>query len=575
MVSDDLGSQAVRYSFDPSGKNFDARQVVLNAFLAGNDLLYMDRILATNDLNTYTTIRNILDFFVQKYREDSAFADRVDVSVARILALKYRIYPTFDIDMVKPNPHDVSDIGKNERISFEVAAKSITLLSPDKRDLANSIPQPPNTRSNMVFFTDQLEFTQCSQCKKQTILAVDEFQKTIVKLYGPDAGGLVNPNRLYSYSLKDLNDYLDSPLNHLDMDSNINKADWIIFALRSLDSQQPTSSGLHRLISERPQLMRDKKVIAFAFNTPYRLDATDISNLTAYYGVYSKTNSFVEIAARVIFQEVHPQGASPVSVPGIAYDLNLVTSPDAQQLISLMIEGNENRSAQSAGQPTLAPVFYIGDSIPLKTGTILDHNGHPVPDGTVVKFLFQLTGEKRVAQQVESMTKEGVARMNFRIQDPGLLEIKVTSEPAINSDILRLEITPGKSIVVSAITPTSIPTSISTSEEKDLNINIEKEKSTKVRFEWLIVFLMLWVLAGALFWLGGRFGNLQRGIQAGLSAVIGGFGIYLWLILGLPGSSLFYSRTLTTLLLVVLMGSFIGILMSWFLFRKSKSSPNK
>lgn len=49
IVSDDLGSQAVRMFFDPVMRTFDARQVARDAFLAGNDLLYMDNFVASGD----------------------------------------------------------------------------------------------------------------------------------------------------------------------------------------------------------------------------------------------------------------------------------------------------------------------------------------------------------------------------------------------------------------------------------------------------------------------------------------------------------------------------------------------
>ncbi len=576
IVSDDLGSKAVRNSFDPTGKNFDARQAALSAFLAGNDLLYMDRIISTNDQDTYTTILRILDFFVQKYREDRAFAERVDASVDRILKLKSGIYKSFDIEFVRPQLKSIEGIGKSVSVSFGAAAKSITLLNPEKKDLTSTIPQPPSTRSNMVFFTDDLEYTQCSQCKKQSLLSVDEFRNTVIKLYGPGAGGLVNPSRLSSYSLNDLNTYLDSPLNNLDLDSNISKADWLIFALRTPDPSRPASNALHRLISEKPQLVRDKKVIAFAFNTPYRLDATDISNLTAYYGVYSKLNSFVEIAVRILFQEIHPQGASPVSVPGIAYDINFVTSPDPQKPIKLTIDLNESQQSGTQGQPTPVPAFYIGDSIPLKAGVILDHNGHLVPDGTVVKFLFNLTGEKRVTQQIESVTRDGIARINFRIQDPGMLEIKVNSDPAYNSEILLLDITPGKSIIVSAVTPTILPTSPSSpADELDNLSQPQKWVMTINQTEWLVVFSFLWLLAGLMLLIGNRFSTIAWGIRAGLSAVIGGFFAYLWLILGFFGNFLLNNRSMLFTIIVVLIGAAVGLIVNWFGFKKTFDNLNE
>jgi beta-N-acetylhexosaminidase len=48
MVSDDLGSQTVRRFYDPGGQSFFARLVARDAFLAGNDLLFMGNIISTD-----------------------------------------------------------------------------------------------------------------------------------------------------------------------------------------------------------------------------------------------------------------------------------------------------------------------------------------------------------------------------------------------------------------------------------------------------------------------------------------------------------------------------------------------
>ena len=58
-----------------SGENFSPRSVARDAFLAGNDLLYLGNI-ASEDQNedTYTATLEILDFFAQQYRADRTFA---------------------------------------------------------------------------------------------------------------------------------------------------------------------------------------------------------------------------------------------------------------------------------------------------------------------------------------------------------------------------------------------------------------------------------------------------------------------------------------------------------------------
>ena len=61
MISDNLGSQAVRLFYELTNPNqsFDARRVALNAFLAGNDILYLGNIVSDEDQDIYTTAASI------------------------------------------------------------------------------------------------------------------------------------------------------------------------------------------------------------------------------------------------------------------------------------------------------------------------------------------------------------------------------------------------------------------------------------------------------------------------------------------------------------------------------------
>ncbi|HCR69935.1 MAG TPA: hypothetical protein DIW23_00695, partial [Anaerolineae bacterium] len=105
-------------------------------------------------------------------------------------------------------------------------------------------------------------------------------------------------------------------------------------------------------------------------------------------------------------------------------------------------------------EPTQIPLFQIGDTIALRTGVIVDNNGNPVPDGTVVQFTMNLTGEGGgILQQEASVTTQGVARASFGLDRPGLLEIRVTSEPAIISNLIRLDVSQLGPVEVSVVTP--------------------------------------------------------------------------------------------------------------------------
>ena len=207
--------------------------------------------------------------------------------------------------------------------------------------------------------------------------------------------------------------------------------------------------------------MRDKRIVVFAFNAPYFLDATDISKLTAYYCLYSKSAPFVEVAARLLFRELSPAGSLPVSVAGIGYDLFTATTPDPNQVIGLSIDLSPIPASTTLATPetTPTPSFRVGDTVTVRTSIILDHNGHPVPDGTGVRFNILLSGEGGVVQQIDAVTLQGLAGASFSIDRPGLLEIRAESDPALTSVVLQLNVSAeGFSVTVVAPTPNISPT---------------------------------------------------------------------------------------------------------------------
>ena len=89
-----------------------------------------------------------------------------------------------------------------------------------------------------------------------------------------------------------------------------------------------------------PDLIQDKRTVVFSLNAPYYLDATSISQVTAYYGLYSKQPQFLEIAARLLFQELNAPGASPVSISGAGYLLEEALVPDPGQVFELELVSN-------------------------------------------------------------------------------------------------------------------------------------------------------------------------------------------------------------------------------------------
>ena len=588
MVSDDLGSKAVRNFYDPTGQSFDARQVARDAFLAGNDLLYVNNFISTGDPDTYTTITRTLETFAQKYREDPAFAQRVNLSVQRLLQLKLRLYPTFNLDTVQSPANGLDLVGKSDQVSIDVAQQSATLLSPSAAELRDILPRPPNLTDRIVILTDVRTGKQCSTCLDQSTLPVDALQKSILKFYGPRAGGQVSQTKISSYSFNDVILWLNSNTNPSPsdktkaIDADINLADWVIFDFLNVQTDQPDTLALRRFLSEKSSLLRNKKVIAFAFNAPYYLDATDISKLTAYYALYSKIPAFVDMAARILFQEITPSGSLPVSVPGLGYDLIQATSPDPSQVIPLYLDLPEKATPTPSAPPknsptpgpsptivpTAVPKFKVGDTLPLRTGIIYDNNHNQVPDGTVVQFMVTISGvEGGTVQQINTTTTQGVARASFRIQTAGLLEFRVASDPAETSALIRLDVSAGEAAAITAIAPPTIsptatetPTQTPTTTATPTPVPPLPPPPVPGMGDWLLAVLVSWVGAAIVFYFGRKWFSLRWGVRWGLTSLTGGLVAYTYLAAKMPGSDAYYEKAGVYGVMVV---SLAGILAGW------------
>ena len=541
-VSDDLGTKAVR-QFYMTGSDFPARTVARDAFVAGNDLLYLGNIVSSDVPDNYSTVLETLDYFSQKYRSDPAFAQSVDTSVLRILSLKEHLYGSFNYQAVQTPYYGLSDLGNSQDVTLNVARSAATLLSPSAQDLATLLTAPPKVRDRIIFFTDTSQFQQCSKCAVQSGLAFDALQSAIVKLYGPQSGNQTSSSfRLSSYSFDDLNSYLAGKSPPY-LQDDLSGASWVILSLTGSDRNQ--EQVIRNFLSGQQDLLRAKHVILFAFGAPYYLDATDISQLTAYYALYSQEPPFVEVAARLLFQELPPSGASPVSIPGLGYDLISITSPDPNQIIALILDISAASGATNAPTPqaTPVPLFKIGDTIAIRTGMIKDHNGQPVPDGTVVHFTMNLTGEGGgILQQADSVTTLGVARISFGLDKPGLLQIRATSDPALISEVLQLDVSSGGqpaavTVIVPELTPEVAPQAVRTPLPA-ANEFITPEGTPRFT-AWLLIILML--LAGAVLvtFAGIQMESSRWGIRWGLCALAGGLLTYNYVALGLPGSASF------------------------------------
>lgn len=575
LISDDLGSPAITKFFNPNNQFIDARQIAKNAFLAGNDILYLDDLISTGDVNRFQTYQSVMTFFQQKYVEDSAFAEQVDDSVLRILTLKYELYNDFSLDIVLPAVGSYTVPLSIDDLQFEIAKNAAILVDPTQNQLAELISEPPQFSDNIIIFTQDQTIVPCENCPAVEVFPVNGLQRSILTFYGSQGSNQINSNRIVSYSFRDLADYLNNPINRPELEQNLSSADWVIFALREPTLGELGDEALRQLISNRQTLIRGKNVIVFSFDAPYYFDATEISVFTAYYNLFSKLPAFLDVAARILFQEMTPTSASPVSIPGIGYDLIEQLNPNENQIISLAIDLDtakllltEPQDESSPLQET--PVFKLGDTLPVMTGVIKDHNGNLVPDGTIVSFTMSELGDTFAIQQVETQTTSGIAKASFTLIKPGMHEIKVSASPATNSEILLLDISEFET-TVSEIIPTPIPIiedSDNAQEEFDQTLETASMDPNPKFSEWFLGTIMAWTFGGIVFIVIRDYYLRFENFLISGAGVIGGLFNSAWMIFDLPGTTQRfglngYVRLGMVILLGVVMGAFIG----WILLK--------
>ncbi len=586
VISDDLGNQALRRYLDLNSQSFDPKRITLTALLAGNDMVYISDFNYDSQTDNFTAAIETFRFLVQKYQEDAAFAQRVDEAVSRILALKTKLYETFDTNGTIP-PDSVPEItDESSQISFNITRNAASLVNPTQGELDEIIPDPPKRTDRIVFITDTRTAQQCLKCPVQSWMPQDALQNVILRKYGPNASRQVVASNLSSFTLEELDALLNNREGGETLARRLALAHWIVFSMLDNSEDYPTFETLSRLLARRPDLLQGKKVIVFAFNAPYFLDATDISRITAYYALYNKTPQAIEMAAYLLFQELPASSASSVSIPGIDYSLNEALFPDPDQTILLEFDlpnANPDTSTNNS-TPIPPPVFDMGDMVSLRTGIIVDSNGRPVPDGTPVEFTLSIDGAPPATRLV-SYTENGTANTSLLISSSGMLEFQAQSEQAV-SNILNIEIielqpasteTPTQTPEPTA-TPEPSPTPTITPEPTPIPAEITPIKPSFL--DWIIAIFLAVILGLIGYRLAISLIQVRWGLRMGFMIIIGSLLTYTYLTLQLPGSSFLVADSMSLgVFVAILIGAVLGVLIT-FLWRfavihQKRMKPNE
>jgi beta-N-acetylhexosaminidase len=508
-----------------------------------------------SDPDEYTTIIKTLEFFANKYDEDELFAQQVDDAVLRILRLKTRIYGgSFFYPNVVNHVNTFDETKLDMSLANEVAQSAATLLSPALDEIEDRVDGAPKIGERIVFFSDVRQVSQCSTCNELDVIPLNALENAVIRLFGPAAAGQVGSWNLRSYSMADLANYLgdtptDVPVVPListdEIDEAVRLSDWLIFSVLDSRSTEYGANALKLLLDLRPDLASSKKLIVFGHDSPNILDATDVSKIDVYHTLFDSTSPFIDVAAKLLFQEVSATGASPVSVASIGYDLIEATSPSPDQIIQLIIESG---SEEGTDEPPTG--YSVGDTLKISTAVIIDNNRNPVPDNTPVDFIITQQSEGVSGATINAFTVAGIARAEVVLERTGLLSITAQSGKAQVSEILQFNVDVDVPAQATLISPTLSPTltiepSPMTNDPTPTSGPPTGEDSGEVPGENPLGFIGLVFGALGLAVVGGAGyatvirQNISEDIRLRciLIPVVGGLLGYNYLALGLPGAS--------------------------------------
>jgi beta-N-acetylhexosaminidase len=580
-VSSSLGAQSMRKFYEATGRTYSNKDVAYNAFQAGNDVLQISNLASLEGQTELQAAVDTIKYFQQSYENNSDFAGKVDRAVLRILALKQRLYPNFSIQSVLKSDTALSSLKPDESNTSEICKAGATQISPEPASEGGTEVEPPTSADRIVVFTDSRSMTPCPSCVAEQDLSPTTFADTLLRLYGPGAAGLIFPTRLQSYSFKDLYGYLQG-VDLPDLDIAMTNASVIVALIRTPSPALPESYAFQKLLAERAALIRNKKIYVFALGAPYYLDSTEISKVNAaYYALYSKNPSCIEVGARILLGDITPVGASPVSVEGVGYDLLTELSPDPDQMIQISV-GLYGAPAEPAvpGGPltqtqTVSPTpigFTLGDHILFTAGPILDHNQQIVPDGTGVRFLINFPEEDIGVLYLDATTLNGMAQADYELSRQGVIQVTAFSEPAKNSTIVRLAVgeQPG---FITRLAPTEntdeTPSPSLTPTATPGGTITENGRIAHAGWDTLIVMiLILGAFFAAILFFAGRLGWTAYRWRIVLGSLVGGLAGYDLIALGVSGSQPWGGRWLSVLAGTA--GTVLGAGLAWASIRWRK-----
>ncbi len=530
LVSPPLGHPVIRNLYADERGEVDFRRAALEAFLAGNDLIWLGA-LHPDPQESARQAAAVIALFQEKYSTDLAFQNLVNSAVARILRLKYSLYPGFSASMVFPTPLKPPQTvvtSAHLRVVRQALEEALVRLHPRETGPV-PIPQPGET---FLVLVDGRTARACAACPEQRLLPTEVLTQAMVTA----SGGTLDATRITVRTFAEALAFLSRAPEGPDLQPEFDRATWVLIVALDERPEDPASSLPHLLLSERTDLLAGKQVVFWSLGPLYPLTAREVSRLSRYEALWTHVPPAIEIMAQALFGALNPRSRAPLSIAALGYNLADRLRPDPNQVIPL---GAGPREGTVSGTP--APVTVrVGETLRVWAGPIRDRDGYLVPDGTPVAFTGVYSGQGSIGPFVVG-TRDGFAEVDIPLDREGMLEIRAVSEPARLSYRLQLQIERNRvGRIATVVPPTPTPSPEPTRTPVPSPMPTPAAPSRPGRglgpglagwsiFGWSALAIL--GISGLSFRLGRR-RDLDRAWRAALLGFIAGWSAYSLLLLG-------------------------------------------
>ncbi len=416
-VADDLAAGAVEAWAQEKFQTYPQGEVAFEALMGGNDVLPLIRPWQWQDLQA------TIDYIVARYEADPAVKARVDDAARRVLTLKSRLYGGLDPATTTRMPDYQGKTGQPQSYSdiTSIAENAITLIKPATTSALTQQMPVPNT-GDKILFVECWDDPNCATPGTDTSYPPLWKRGKLAELTTQMFPGRIAPADMNTISFTDLGNVLSGKADGT-IKAAVDDADWIVFGFLELDPAYPASGVLKDFLGRGPTLfdLRSKKIVVFAFNSPYHLDAGELRNVNLFVAAYSKIEPSLRASLKVLFQDptILHDGATSGKLPVdyiyegyVVNDLSESVKADPTQTPALSVDPSELVAGQEA-------TFSLA-------GPLLAKNGHQVPNGAKVDFVFQLPDG--TSKDLTATTTNGLASVKITFAQPGRTQLTVKSD---------------------------------------------------------------------------------------------------------------------------------------------------